>query len=227
MPPEDRFDETGFFEDPNEAIDRGRKQVQVATRRFFRQGSMTQPKWIKLSGALYKGDTQHLHSSQIGGLASGKMRDPSPKCILVIGQLNQAVADKSFPQVLRPIWEGLKPMVDVNGNVIGPKELFMAAAGQLDLGLDVSRDIPDWAEGRVSSALGAYLRRRLIERGVDFIVAMPDLRDVAPSVEPLLMGRVVGGVQLLSDLTKLAQMVGETETELWCVCSEVIQDHAS
>ncbi len=214
---------TVFLENPNEAIDRGRKQVQVATRWFFRQGSMTQPKWIKLSGALYEGDVQHLHSSQIGGLASGKMRDPSPKCILVIGQLNQAVANKSFPSGLRSIWEGLKPMVDSEGNVLGPQELFMAASGQLDLGLDTSRDIPDWAEAHVSAVLGGYLRKRLLEKGVDFIVEMPQLREVATSVHPILMGQVVAGCQLLVDLPKLAEMVGETDTGLWCVCSEAIQ----
>ncbi len=210
------------LEDPNEAIDRGRKQVQAATRRFFRQRAMTQPKWIKLSNSLYPGEVQHLHSSQIGGLASGKMKDPSPKCLLVIGQLNQAVAEKRFPAALRDLWEDLSPMTDVDGNILGPEQFFMAAAGQLDLGFESVREIPSDLEGVVAMALGAYLRRRLIENGKDFIVLLPELKTKASTAETLLMGGSVDGDSLLADLENLAGLVGETETDLWNVCADVI-----
>jgi hypothetical protein len=210
------------YEDPNEAIERGRKQVEMATRRFFRQCGMTQPKWIKLSNSLYQSDAQHLHSSQIGGLASGKLRDPSPKCLLVIGQLNQAVAAKSFPSHLKEMWEDLVPMVDKNGDHLGPGELFLAAAGQIDLGFNMTRDIPSSYEADVSQALGAYLRKRLIERGVDFIIAMKDLTGICPSVEPLLMGRQVSGYQVIEDLANLAEMIGESDSVLWSVCSDAM-----
>jgi hypothetical protein len=212
----------GFLEDPNEAIERGRKQVQAATRRFFRQQSMTQPKWIKLSNSLYQGEVQHLHSSQIGGLASGKMKDPSPKCLLVIGQLNQAVAEKRFPPSLRELWENLVPMTDVDGNILGPEQFFLAAAGQIDLGLDPAYEIPPEREDDVSRAVGAYLRRRLIEQGIDFIVALPELRLKAATAEALLMGRCVDGDSLLSDLQNLASLVGETDADLWNVCSDAL-----
>lgn len=112
------------YPNPNESIDHGRRQLQLLWRRFSRQLGMTQPKWIRLAASVMPGP-QHLHSSQIGGLATGKLREPAPKCLLVIGQLNLSVAASAlradgqraypdvnaprFPDEMRSIWEHLTP----------------------------------------------------------------------------------------------------------------------
>jgi hypothetical protein len=209
-----------FLEDPDDANERGRLQLQVIARRFFRQ--RTQPKWIDLSKSLYKVHKLRLHSSQISGLSSGKLNNPSPKCLLILGQLNLAIANRELPASLKDFWEGLVPMVGPGGQPLGPEELFRVVTGQLDLGIATDREIPEEMEERVSRALGAHLRRRLIEQGEDFIMSMGELRAICLSMEPLLMGRTVQGDQLLEDLARLAAKINEAEVDLWGICADIM-----
>lgn len=230
------------YPNPNDSIDLGRRQLQLLWRRFSRQLGMTQPKWIRLAASVMPGP-QHLHSSQIGGLATGKLREPAPKCLLVIGQLNMSVAASAlypngkpafpdinaprFPEDLRSIWEHLTPMVDRYGTPLGPAELFMVATGLINLGLDSTRDIPVEAEAAASAALGRHVRLGLAAQGVDFLSEMPQLREAAPSVEPLLMGRPVPGDTLLADLPALASLIRTTDDDLWAVIAEATGSYSS
>ena len=230
------------YPNPNDSIDLGRRQLQLLWRRFSRQLGMTQPKWIRLAASVMPGP-QHLHSSQIGGLATGKLREPAPKCLLVIGQLNLSVAASAlradgqraypdvqaprFPEEMRSIWEHLIPMVDRYGTPLGPAELFMVATGLIDLGLDSTRDIPVEAEAAASAALGRHVRLGLAAQGVDFLSEMPQLREAAASVEPLLMGRPVPGDTLIADLPALASLIRTTDADLWAVIAEATGSYSS
>ena len=225
------------YPDPNDLIDAGRRQLQVAWRRCSRQGTMTQPKWIKLAAALFPGP-QHLHSSQIGGLASGKLKDPSPKCLLVIGMVNASLAASqrdtagnrlypnvtapAFPDNLKHLWGGLTPMLDASGQPLGPTELFEVATGIRDLGLDTSRNIPTDAEPLASATVGRHLRMALASLGHDFLSELPTLKEACPSMEPLLMGRTVAADTLLADLSALGATINETDADLWALISEAL-----
>jgi hypothetical protein len=225
------------YSDPNDLIDAGRRQLQVAWRRCSRQGTMTQPKWIKLAAALFPGP-QHLHSSQIGGLASGKLKDPSPKCLLVIGMVNASLAASqrdaagnrlypnvnapAFPDNLKHLWGGLTPMLDASGQPLGPTELFEVATGIRDLGLDTSRNIPTDAEPLASATVGRHLRLGLAALGHDFLSELPTLKEACPSMEPLLMGRTVAADTLLADLSALGSTINETDADLWALISEAL-----
>lgn len=222
--------------DPNDAIAFGRRQIQTATRRFFRQAS--QPKWLKLSASLYPDGKWHLHSSQIGGFASGKLRDPAPKALMVLGQLNLSLAasltgpdDRPlFPHIhapklpgeLRKIWAHLTPMLDTTGRPLGPLEVFRAITGDLDLGLDTTREIPADAEPLVSKALARHLRLAFGRLGIDFLEDMTTLRITCASMEPLLLGKTIDGDLLLTDLPALATAINETEGDLWAVCQDAL-----
>lgn len=222
------------YPEPNAVIDSGRRQIQTLTRRFFRQ--LRQPKWIKLSSALYPDGRIHLHSSQIGGFSTGKLRDPSPKALMVLGHLNLSLYAAlhgpltydgigpvpPLPDSLRDIWAGLTPMVTADGDPIGPSELFEAITGALDLGLDTSREIPEHAEAAVSAALGRHLRLSLASLGRDFLSELPTLAATCPSMEALLMGRPVPGDTLVADLPTLATTLGCTDVDLWVVCVDAM-----
>ena len=230
------------YEDPNESIERGRRQLQMIWRRFSRQLGMTQPKWIRLAASVLPG-AQHLHSSQIGGLATGKLREPAPKCLLVIGQLNMSVAASAlradgtraypdvtaprFPEDMRSIYEHLPPMLDRYGAPLAPQEIFLVATGLIDLGLDSTRDIPPHHEAAASAALGRHVRLALAALGHDFLSELPQLREAAPSVEPLLMGRTVPGDTLLADLPALAALIRTTDDDLWSVVADATLAHSS
>jgi len=232
---------SALYEDPNEVVARGQRQLQLIARRFFRQLGMTQPKWIRLSAAVMPG-AQHLHSSQIGGLSTGKLREPAPKCLMVLGQLNLSVATSAlradgsrafpdvaaprFPEDMRPIWEHLVPMLDRYGAPLGPAEIFQVATGLIDLALDTTRDIPPPLEAPVSAALGKHLRLALAALGRDFLSEMPELRNAAPSMEPLLMGQTVPGDSLIADLPALAATIRTTDAELWAVIADSLNSPA-
>ena len=225
------------YPDPNDLIDAGRRQLQVAWRRCSRQGTMTQPKWIKLAASILPGP-QHLHSSQIGGLANGKLPDPSPKCLLVLGMVNASLAASqrdaagnrlypnvnapAFPDNLATLWRGLTPMLDASGQPLGPTEVFEVAAGLRDLGLDTSRHLPTEAEGPASAAVGRHLRMALAALGHDFLSELPTLREACPSMEPLLMGRSVPADTLLADLAPLAATINETDADLWALIADTL-----
>ena len=72
----------------DEAIAFGRETWQALWRPFSRQWS--QPALIKLAAATLK--VRALHSSQIHGWNTGKLKDPSPKLMLAVGLLNLSIA---------------------------------------------------------------------------------------------------------------------------------------
>lgn len=218
------------YVDPNDRLDAGRAALTTVCRRFFRQRGMTQPKWIRLASAMFPGP-QHLHSSQIGGLSTGKLKDPTPKCLLVIGELNLALAATvgigavdapRFPEDLRRFWEGLEPMCDPTGRPLGPLDLFRVITGDLDLGLDTSHVIPLDAEPSASAALGRHLRLGLAALGRDFLTELPALRAECPVIEPLLMGKPVPGDSLVAALPELAAIARTTPTDLWAVVADAL-----
>lgn len=220
------------YRDPNELIALGRTQMPPLFRPWFRQLDMTQPKWLRIASSLFAGEERNLHSSQIGGLSSGKLGTPSPKCLLVIGQLNLAVARSAgyevpdgtpaLPESLRSTWQGLLPMLGPDGRPLGPVELFQVACGLLDLHIDTSRDIPAASEAAACATLGRHIRLALAAQGRDFMSEMPELRAACPTLEPLLMGQPLNGDALVGALPTMAATVGTTEADLWAVVAEAI-----
>ena len=224
------------YPNPNELIALGHRQIQTLTRRFFRQAS--QPKWLKISASLYDDGKWHLHSSQIGGFANGSLKIPSPKALMVLGQLNRSLAasltgpdgQRLFPDVtaptlpgeLRHLWGHLTPMLDANGAPFGPVEIFLIVSGQMDLGLETDREIPRESEEAVCKAMARYLRLAFGRLGIDFLEDMATLRLLCPSMEPLLMGKTVPGDVLVGDLPSLAQAISETDGDLWAVCQDTV-----
>lgn len=220
------------YPDPNEAIETGRRQLAALTRRFFAQHK--QPTWIKLSATLYPGDKWHLHSSQISGWPNGKLRDPSPKAILVLGHLNLSLFASlrggleyegigevpKLPDEMRHLWGHLEPMLLPDGDPIGPVEIYEINVGIRDLGLDTTRTIPPEAEDAVSAAVGRALRLGLAAKGVDFLSDIVTLRSKCSSMEPLLMGKTVAGPLLLGDLPALAGTIDRTDEDLWLVVAD-------
>ena len=229
------------YPNPNELIALGHRQIQTLTRRFFRQA--TQPKWLKISASLYDDGKWHLHSSQIGGFANGSLKIPSPKALMVLGQLNRSLAasltgpdgQRLFPDVtaptlpgeLRHLWGHLSPMLDANGVPFGPVEIFLIVSGQMDLGLETDREIPLGSEEAVCKALSRYLRLAFGRLGIDFLEDMAKLRLICSSMEPLLMGKTVPGDVLVGDLPSLAQAISETDGDLWAVCQDVVPTAAA
>jgi hypothetical protein len=225
---------TAAYRNPNELIALGHRQIQTLTRRFFRQA--TQPKWLKISASLYDDGKWHLHSSQIGGFANGSLKIPSPKALMVLGQLNRSLAasltgpdgQRLFPDVtaptlpgeLRHLWGHLTPMLDGDGAPFGPVEIFLIVSGQMDLGLDTDREIPRESEEAVCKAMARYLRLAFGRLGIDFLEDMAKLRLICPSMEPLLMGKIIPGDVLVGDLPSLAQAISETDGDLWAVCQD-------
>jgi hypothetical protein len=221
-----------LYPDPNEAIETGRRQIAALTRRFFAQHK--QPTWIKLSASLYPGDKWHLHSSQISGWPSGKLRDPSPKAILVLGHLNLSLFASlrgglvyegigevpRLPEDMRHLWGHLEPMLLPDGDPIGPLEIYEINTGLRDLGLNVSRTITAEQEDAASAAVGKALRLGLAAKGVDFLSDIVTLRSKCSSMEPLLMGKTVAGPLLLGDLPALAGSIDRTEEDLWLVVAD-------
>lgn len=215
------------YPNPNDTIPAGRKELAVITRRFFSQAK--QPKWLKLSQSLYLEPEMHLHSSQISGFANGKLKDPSPKAFVALGHLNlslvaslrgsftyEGIGDvPKLPEDLRYIWGGMTPMVDPEGQPLGPVELFEINCGFLKLGLVEGRTIPTEHEAAAAKAVGKALRLGLAAQGRDFLEELPALRAGSNLIEPLLMGKTVPGVQLVDQLAALADAAGVDEDELW------------
>ena len=222
------------YVNPDEVKASGIRNMQTLSRRLYRQA--TQPKWLKASQALYKEEKWHLHSSQIAGFSTGKVKDPSPKSLLVMGQLNMSLAasltdeagNPRFPEVtgvpklpqdLKRYWGSWEPMLDAKGNVLGPVELFRVMIDDIDLGFNEERVIPMEAEEAVSKALAVHVRLGLAKKGVDFFSAMDTLRTICPTMEPLLMGKVLPGDQLVRDLQAIAGAIDETDADLWVFCT--------
>jgi hypothetical protein len=212
----------------------GREQWQAVWKAWARQWS--QPELIKLAEQTLQ--CRCVHSSQIHGFATGKLRDPAPKLLVAIGQLNLAIARSQgkkvkekgpkCPGTLKKLWEHADLLTyptttansritsgDAPDGVMGPVEVFSAVAGLLDLGVDTSREIPVELEQEVAKALGKHLRMAFATGGIDWMDELPELRGMCKSMEPLLMGKKVVGAQLIKDLPAIAEAVATSEEDLW------------
>jgi hypothetical protein len=205
----------------DECIAFGRQQWQTAWRIWARQ--WTQPALIKLAAETLK--CRALHSSQVAGFANGSLRDPSPKLLLAVGELNLAIARsngvKNLPEgprcpgAVERFWKGKQWLCNPDGSPMGPADVFVACAGLIDLGMDTEHQIPKDREEVASRATGKYLRLALAKAGVDWMDLLPELRGHCPSMEPLLMGRTVPADQLVADLPALAAAIDADAEELW------------
>jgi hypothetical protein len=196
----------------------------------------TQPQLMRISDA-YLGD-RLFHSSQMGGFATRKLRQPGPLVFLAVGYLNTAhgrslgiPADRietvpdiglpdKLPDTLRSLWDLRDPLCDANGTVMGPTGLFEAFSGLRALSVSGDRVIAPENEAAASQAIGRILRLKLGANGIDWLSELPRLRTQCNSLEPLLMGKTCSGDQLVVQLPRLAAIAGTTEDDLWARIEE-------
>lgn len=200
----------------------GRQQWQALWAGFAAQFS--QPALIKLAELTL--GSKAIHSSQIHGWSSGKLRDPSPKLMLALGELNLAIAKANGVEVTcrytcpgahAKLWEGKTWLKDAQGAALGPAEVFQAIAGLIDLQVMSDRFISTDHEEAVSKALGKYLRVELAKQEIDWMDDIIELRQEATCIEDLLYGKKVKGAIILEQLNKLAGVIGKDADQLWAV----------
>ena len=198
-------------------LEAGRQQWTVAWRRFARQ--WTQPQLLKLADSVMGG--RYLHSSQISGFATGKLREPSPKVFVVIGRLNQALAHGQLPSDLQILWANKKVLADKDGTALDAVGCFRAFTGELDLGLGNVRSIPEDQVEKASKHLGRIVRGLLAKAGVDFIEELPDLiAESGDVVQSVLLGQAMTADDLVESLPALEVMLKSrkvtiTADQLW------------
>ena len=161
---------------------------------------------------------QAIHSSQIHGFSTGKLRDPAPKVLLSIGRLNLAIARSNgctdagegemCPGILSELWSDKKWLTDEQGKPMGPYEVFGAVTGIIDLGTDNAIDIDPADQAAVSKSLGKFIRTKLMEAGIDFMDSseMAALSKTCPIVEELIFNKEVDAAQLTAYLPELADV---------------------
>jgi hypothetical protein len=203
----------------DEQLEAGRRQWTVAWRRFARQ--WTQPQLLKLADAVMGG--RYLHSSQISGFATGKLREPAPKVFVVIGRLNQCIATGQLPSDLQALWVNKKVLTDKDGTTLDAVGCFRAFTGELDLGLGSIRYIPEDQVDEAVKHLGRYVRGQLSKAGVDFIEALPDLvAECGASAQAVLLGKSMSSDELTESLQAIEAMLrlkglDINEDRLWAI----------
>ena len=210
----------------------GRQQWQALWAGFAAQFS--QPALIKLAELTL--GSKAVHSSQIHGWSSGKLRDPSPKLTMSIGELNLAIAKANgveltcryrCPEAHAKLWEGKTWLKDAQGAPLGPAEVFQAIAGLIDLQVMSDRFISTDHDEVVSKALGKYLRIELAKQEVDWMDDIVDLRQQSTCIEDLLYGKKVKGAIILEQLDNLAGVVGKDADQLWAVAIQPVLSELS
>ena len=219
----------GHRRTPSESVAFGRAQWTLKWKRFASQWS--QPQLMKLAEAVL--GEKALHSSQIHGFTTGKLRDPAPKVLMAVGQLNKAIAfaqgadapmgefDGRCPETMSELWRGKAWMTAANGRVLGELECFAAFAGMLDLGVfGVARVgvLNDETMGEVSKQVGKVIRMRLMQQQVDFMdPTWLETVDLLPHdmVEKLIYGKKISAEQLETHLDALANLLEMDPVELW------------
>lgn len=214
-------------------LDQGSAAFAPVWRAWLSQ--FTQPQLLKLSEAYLQG--RLFHSSQMGGFATRKLREPGPRVFLAVGYFNVAhahalglapdlietVPDIGLPEKLagtrKDVWEGREPFRDASRLVLGPTGLFEAFTGLRDLSQVENRHIPPEHVAEACRALGRWLRLHLAAQGIDWLTELPALRQSCDCIEELLMGQTVAEPRLLAQLTKLAALANTTDIQLWQVIS--------
>lgn len=229
------------YRTPSESVAFGRAQWTLKWKRFARQWS--QPQLMKLADAVL--GEKAIHSSQIHGFTTGKLRDPAPKVLLSIGQLNEAIwfannkeqwgKDKTaselrsdmpdrvypIPETLAELWQGRQAMTDRDGVPLTPSRCFEAFTGLYDLGVfgQVRAGVlNEETMGAVSKQLGKIVRRCLMEQGIDFMD--PDWITSVDTVPHQLLEQVIYGKQLTAHdmethVDAIAALVEMDPVELW------------
>lgn len=204
----------------DDALAFGRQQWTAICVGFFRQWS--QPAFIKLAELTL--GSRSVHSSQIHGNLTGKLRDHSPKLIMALGEVNLALAAAngadvehrySVPMHLPELWQDKNYLKDALGRALGPAEIFQAITGLIDLEIKLDRQIPYESEKEVSQHLGKFLRLELAKNGVDWMGDMSELITRCRCIEPLLYGRQVSGGEIIEQLPTLAEIVEMDPDQLW------------
>ena len=207
---------------PSELVSFGRQQWCRRWRVFA--GQFTQPQMMKLAFAVL--GEQAIHSSQIHGFSTGKLRDPAPKVLLCIGLLNLAIARSNgceeagdgpkCPGSLSELWKDKRWLVDEKGLPMGPIEVLMAITGQIDLETDSQIQIDPEDQAAVSKSLGKYVRTKLMELGIDFMDGeeMAELNKACPIAEELIFGKEVDAVLLADHLPDIAEICSAAVDEV-------------
>ena len=204
----------------DEALAYGKQQWSAVWAGFARQWS--QPKLIKLAEATL--GSKAIHSSQIHGWTTGKLRDPSPKLMMSLGELNLSIAKANgeaitsrytCPGTLSKLWQGMNWLKDAQGAPLGPSGVFEVITGLIDLEVNLDRVISSQDESLVSKELGRTLRMELAKQGVDWLGEIMTLKEQAPCIEQLLMGKEVRGSEITDQLDQLAKIADMTSEELW------------
>ena len=204
----------------DDALAYGKQQWTAVWSVFARQFS--QPQLIKLAEQTL--GSKAIHSSQIFGFTSGKLRDPSPKLLMSLGYLNLAIAAANgvavesvykVPARFPELWQGKEWLKDASGAPLGPPGIFMAITGIIDLQVNLERHIPTQLESAVSQALGKFLRLELARKEVDWIGEMPNLLKECSCIEDLLMGKTVHAQQVTDGLEALAGLIDMDADQLW------------
>ena len=155
-----------------------------------------------------------LHSSQIHGFTTGKLRDPAPKVLLAIGQLNMAIAHANgegpavpehhptCPGTLAELWQYKNYMKYADGSPLDAIGCFEAFTGLVDLEVMGARGASFNPESMpaVSKAVGKLLRFELMRQGIDFTDA-PEAKTV---FSQLLYGKTVDPIAFVDELPAIA-----------------------
>ena len=205
---------------PSELIGFGRAQWQRKWRVFAQQWS--QPQLMKLAAEIL--DENALHSSQIHGFSTGKLRDPAPKVLMVIGLLNLALAqangedvesDYRCPMARPELWRDKNWLRNQDGTPMGPSDIFLAITGLVDHRTEEVAINEDNVED-VCKCAGKFLRKRFAELEIDWLDT--DWGDNQDVMQPLLYGQVVAPAVLIDRLDSITELAKTSVEELVELC---------
>jgi hypothetical protein len=210
---------------PSSLMPKGHKQWQSKWSIFASQ--WTQPQLMKLAD-LALGEPC-LHSSQIHGFRTGKLKEPGPKVLMVIGYVNLVIAAANkdeeamatcpytLPATASRLFFGKNWMKTPEGKALGPLEVFQAFCGILDLQCDGDLQVEESEMEAVSKAVGKFVRKKLINANIDFM----DNDVVSKWNQPALMERLIYGKALTA--AELIEHLDDISLEIGVEREEVIE----
>ena len=171
-----------------------------------------------------------LHSSQIHGFTTGKLRDPAPKVLLAIGQLNMAIAEANgegpaidehhprCPRTMAELWQRKNYMKYADGSPLDAIGCFEAFSGLVDLGVMTTRGASFNPESMpaVSKAVGKLVRFELMRQGIDFT----DYPSNDSLFSQLIYGKTVDSIAFIDELPAIAEQSGVNEELLFDTAME-------
>ena len=207
---------------PSEAVAFGKAQWTRKWKVFASQ--WTQPQLMKLAKETL-GEAA-LHSSQIHGFTTGKLRDPAPKVLLAIGQLNLALAAANggalredlpphhpkCPGVHAQLWQGKHWMQDMEGYAMGPQQIFEVITGMVDLHTDEPVIINDGNIEGVCESIGKFMRVKFAELGIDWFEM--DWEGDGAVMNQLVRGKLVPTEEVSNRLEDICEICKCTMDEL-------------